>query len=101
VELLLTLLSVMALWSLLTLLVLGLLVILKTLESIRGYLQKIAMGVRAIEMETAPLASHAEVVAESLGTTIHGLTAVVARLSDVERDLEPAVAALNARGSRG
>jgi hypothetical protein len=93
-ELLLTILSVVALWALLTLLVLGLLVILKELESIRAYLQKIAMGVRAIDMETAPLGRHATKVAGTLGITIEGLTATVGRLSDVERDLDGALAAL-------
>lgn len=93
-ELLLTILSVVALWCLLTLLVVALLLILKTLESIRGYLEKIAMGVRAIEMETAPLGAHASSVADSLHGTVAGLRSLVGSFSDLERDLDPAIAAL-------
>jgi hypothetical protein len=52
---LLTMVSVLALWAFLTELVVGLLLVFKTLESIRGALQQIAFGVRAIERETAPL----------------------------------------------
>jgi hypothetical protein len=92
--LLLTILSVLAAWAFLTLLVIGLLLILKTLESIRGYLEKIAMGVRAIEIETAPLGTHASTVGKTLGETVDGLTAVVGGLSELERDLDPALAAL-------
>jgi hypothetical protein len=57
--LLLTVLSVLALWSLLALLMIGLLLIHKTLESIRVALERIAMGVRAIEKQTEPLGPHA------------------------------------------
>ena len=53
--LLLTILSVVSLWSFLTLLVFGLLLIRKVLESVRGNMERITMGVRAIERQTAPL----------------------------------------------
>jgi len=54
--LLMTMVSVLALWALLTTLGLGLLLVVKPLESIRVHLERIAMGVRAIERETAPIA---------------------------------------------
>jgi hypothetical protein len=54
-RLLLTILSVVSLWSFLTLLVFGLLLIRKVLESVRGNMERITMGVRAIERQTAPL----------------------------------------------
>ena len=54
--LLLTMVSVLALWAFLTALVVGLLLVLKPLEAIRGNMQRIAAGVRAIEQQTAPLA---------------------------------------------
>jgi hypothetical protein len=57
--LLLTILSVLALWSLLARLIVGLLLIRKTLESVRITLERIAMGVRAIEKETEPLGPQA------------------------------------------
>jgi uncharacterized protein YoxC len=93
-ELLLTILSVVALWALLTLLVIALLLILKTLESIRGYLEKIAMGVRAIEIETAPLGTHANTVGASLTGTVSALSSVASGLSQIEQDLDPALAGL-------
>src|SRR5919197_4224277 len=96
-ELVLTILSVLALWAFLTLLVIGLLLILKTLESVRGYLQKIAMGVRAIEMETAPLASRAEAVDASLGKTVDGVAAAAGSLLDVNGSLDGALATLQRR----
>ena len=61
-ELLLTMFSVLALWGFLTVLVLGLFLILKPLESVRKHLERIAMGVRAIERETLPLRGHLEAV---------------------------------------
>jgi hypothetical protein len=94
VQLLLTILSVVALWALLTLLVVALLLILKTLESIRGYLEKIAMGVRAIDIETAPLENHATNVGTSLSTTVSTLKAVAGGLAQIEQDLDPALAAV-------
>lgn len=52
---LLTLVSALALWAFLTELIVGLLLVFKTLESIRGTMERIAFGVRAIERETAPV----------------------------------------------
>ena len=63
---LLTILSVLAVWSLLGVLVIGLLLVLKTLEGVRGSLEKIAMGVRAIEQETKPLSAHIDALAATL-----------------------------------
>lgn len=71
--LLLTVLSVLAVWSLLALLVLGLLVVLKALEAVRRNLEQIAMGVRAIERETAPLGRDAA----TLGTNLHSAAAAL------------------------
>lgn len=64
--LLLTLLSVVAGLAFLSLLVLGLLFIFKPLESVRRSLRQIAMGVRAIEHQTRPLASRARALEEGL-----------------------------------
>ncbi len=54
-QLLLTILTALALWTLLIALIAGLLLILRSLQSIRGYLEKINFGVRAIEKETEML----------------------------------------------
>ena len=47
----LTIVSVLAFWAFLTELAVGLLLVFKTLEAIRGQLERIAFGVRAIENE--------------------------------------------------
>ncbi len=61
--LLLAILSAIGLWTLLALLVIGLQIIYTVLESSRGNLERIAMGVRAIERETQPLAPRTETAA--------------------------------------
>jgi hypothetical protein len=95
--LLMTVLSVVAGWSLLGTLVLGLFMILKPLESVRGYMQKIAMGVRAIEQQTKPFGERAGDLTSSLGEESAALAAVGERLADVERHLDAAAPALRRR----
>src|SRR5919204_100866 len=85
--LLLTICSVLAVWALLTVLVVGLLLVLKTLESIRGSMEKIAMGVRAIEQETLPLGAHADTLAATLAQAPPA-EVVAARVRDVVTALE-------------
>ena len=85
--LLLTICSVLAVWALLTVLVVGLLLVLKTLESIRGSMEKIAMGVRAIEQETLPLGAHADALAATLAEAPAG-EVVAARLRGLVTALE-------------
>ena len=89
--LLLTILSVVALWALLSVLILGLLLILRPLQSVRGYLEKITMGVRAIEQQTLPLGVRTDALAAGLIELNTTLRAAEARLADVNRKL-PAVA---------
>jgi len=67
-----TILSVLAVWALLGVLVIGLLLVLKTLEGVRGSLEKIAMGVRAIEQETKPLSAHIDALAATLAAAPPG-----------------------------
>jgi hypothetical protein len=86
-SLLLTVYSVLAVWALLTALVVGLLLVLKTLESVRGSMEKIAMGVRAIEQETLPLGAHADALAATLAQAPPA-EVVAARVRDVVTALE-------------
>jgi hypothetical protein len=95
--LLLAILSVLAVWALLGVLIFGLLLIIKALQSIRGWLEKITMGVRAIEKQTAPLAAHADALAASLGEAADALGAGARRLAEVERGLDAAAPVLRAR----
>ena len=90
----LTVLSVLAVWALLLVLVRGLYAILKALEGVRRSMEKIAMGVRAIEQETAPLAGHAANVSASLVEAGTAAGAVAHGLEAVDSDLGPAAAAL-------
>ena len=96
-KLLLTIVSVLAGWALLGELLVGLLAILKPLERIRGSLQQIAMGVRAIEQETAPLGPRAGALAATLGEAGGAVEAAGGRLGDVDRDFDAAAAALRPR----
>ena len=85
--LLLTLLSVLALWSLLALLIVGLLLIRKTLESVRISLERIAMGVRAIEKETEPLGPKALLFVEHLNGAIKLAGSLPDALTVIDREL--------------
>ena len=100
-RLLLTTLSVLAGWSLLGTIAAGLLLILKPLESIRGTMRKITMGVRAIEEETRPLGPGATTLIGSLGTTAETLGSVSGRLDEIARELDGVAAALGARPGEG
>jgi hypothetical protein len=83
--LLLTILSALALWAFLTVLVVALLLVLKALEGIRGHLQRITMGVRAIEQETSPLGALARDVGPAMGELRDALAALAARLAAAGR----------------
>lgn len=94
---LLTVLSVLALWALLGVLVMGLLLILRPLQSVRGYLEKITMGVRAIEHQTHPLGTYTGALRESLEGASGTVRAATAHLADVDRKLDDASPALRPR----
>ena len=79
IYLLLTILSVLAVWSLLTALIVGLLYVFKALESIRDVLHRIAMGVRAIEQETAPLENLASQLPSAANTLLDALAPIARR----------------------
>lgn len=88
--LLLTILSVVAVWALLAVLIIGLLLILKPLVSIRTYLEKIAMGVRAIEKQTMPLGARADAAARLLGEAGGAVGSAAGRLTEADRRLDAA-----------
>jgi hypothetical protein len=96
-RLLLTILSVLAGWTLLGVLMVGLRSIMKQLESIRGYLEKIVWGVRAIERQTVPLGAHADALTTSLGETGDAVGAAADQLDKVGRDIDAAGPTLRAR----
>lgn len=87
---LLTGLTVVGLWSLLLVLITGLYQILQALESIRTTMEKISMGVRAIEEETGPLGSGIDQLAGSLTAGGGGLSVIADRVGDLTRDLKAA-----------
>ena len=81
---LLTVVSVLALWAFLTELVVGLLLVFKTLESIRGTLERITFGVRAIERETAPV-DRLVVDLPRAAEEVHGALSQLARSANASR----------------
>lgn len=86
--LLLTVLSGLAGALLLVVLAVGLLRILRALTSIRESLSKIAMGVRAIDSETAPLPKHLGRLNDTLTTLGGGLGTVHSHLKASGEKLE-------------
>jgi hypothetical protein len=86
-ELLLTVLSGLALWLLLGVLVVLLGRIRAALAGINGSLAKIAMGVRAIEAETAILKAELPATAMLVTRLTAGAEAIAARLAAAERRL--------------
>lgn len=98
---LLPILSVAAVWTFLGALIVGLLRILQALVRIRRTLDKIAMGVRAIEQETAPLGSHLGHAVNGLTTAGSGLGAIAHGLGQIDSDLHAAVPAVRKLAARG
>ncbi len=94
--LLLVILSVLAVLALLGVLIYGLLFILSALQGIRQHLEKITMGVRAIEHQVRPLgqrtgtaAASLTRVAEAAGNVATGLAETDRRLAAAEPMLRP------------
>lgn len=76
---LLTVLSVLAAWALLGVLLVGLLLVVKSLQSIRHWLEKTTMGLRAVEHQTRDLAGRGEALTVSLREAITALEAAFPR----------------------
>lgn len=81
---LMTLASVLAAALLLSILTVGLLLIVKVLQSVRGYLEQIAMGVRAIEKQSASIPT--------------GMGTLMERFSPLSDDLQRAAERLDVAG---
>lgn len=87
--LLLTILSGALLVLVLVILILALNRILWAFEGIRGSLYNIAMGVRAIESETAPLGGHIGGVNDALTKLVGGAQTIADRLTSAAGHLGP------------
>jgi hypothetical protein len=70
---LLTVLSVVAAWGLIGVLLVALLLVFKELQSIRHWFEKITVGVRAVEHQTATLAARGEVLCTSMREALEAL----------------------------
>jgi hypothetical protein len=92
--LLLTVFSVLAVWALLGVLYIGLLLILKSLQSVRGWFEKVNMGLWAIEQQTKPLGSRADTVGITLGEAGEAFGAAARGLADADHHLDLAGPAL-------
>lgn len=86
--LLLMTLSVLAVWALLGVLLIGLLLIFKALQSTRGWVEKVTMGVRAIEHQMAPLDEHADALVASLDEAATAVLAASRRVERLARELD-------------
>jgi uncharacterized protein YoxC len=89
-ELLLAILSVITGLAFLFLLVVGLLLIYKPLEGIRGTMESIAMGVRAIEKQTDPLGQYADGLVHSIDKASLSLADSAVWLAQLNKDLSEA-----------
>jgi hypothetical protein len=87
VEILLTILTVFAGLALLGVIAIGFLLTLKSLQSIRGWFEKIVVGLRASEHQMAPLGVHVDALLVSTRQAIVALDATRARLAETERRL--------------
>ena len=85
-ELLLTILTALAGAVLLLALVISLFMVLRTLKSVRGYIEKINFGVRAIEKETEMLGG-VETLNGGLTALAGGLESVAAHFANVDRNV--------------
>ncbi len=79
---LLTLLSVVAAWALIGVLLVALLLVVKELQSIRHWFEKITVGVRAVEHQTATLAARGEVLSASLREALEALRDIAGPASE-------------------
>jgi hypothetical protein len=70
---LLTVLSVVGAWALIGVLLVALLLVAKELQSIRHWFEKITVGVRAVEHQTATLAARGEVLSASMREALDAL----------------------------
>jgi hypothetical protein len=70
---LLTVLSVIGAWALIGVLLVALLLVFKELQSIRHWFEKITVGVRAVEHQTASLAERGDVLATSMREALEAL----------------------------
>ena len=93
---LLTVLSVAAGWAFLGVLVAGLASILAPLQRVRRSLEQIAMGVRAIEQQTAPLGAQAGALATNLTGAGTGLGSIAGHLESADRHLNAVAPTLRA-----
>jgi len=92
-ELLLTILTALAAATLLVALVVALFIVLRTLQSVRGYIEKINFGVRAIEKETEMLRG-VEKLNTGLTALAGGLDSVAEHFTNVNRNVVPVAEAL-------
>lgn len=82
---LLTTLSVLAAWALLGVVAVGLLLVVKSLQSIRHWMEKTTVGLRAVEHQTKGLPARGAVLAVSLGEAIDALESAPRPLDDPDR----------------
>ncbi|MBW3645014.1 MAG: hypothetical protein KY441_05860 [Actinobacteria bacterium] len=81
----LTTMSVLVAWTLLGVVFVGLFLMVKSLQSIRHWLEKTTVGVRAVEHQTRDLAARGAVLTASLHEAIEALHAASGRRQQPDR----------------
>ena len=81
----LTALSVLVAWTLLGVVFVGLFLMVKSLQSIRHWLEKTTVGVRAVEHQTRDLAARGAVLTASLREVIEALHGASGRRHEPDR----------------
>jgi hypothetical protein len=87
---LLTVLSAIGAWALIGALLVGLLLVFKELQSIRHWFEKITVGVRAVEHQTATLRERGEVLSTSMREALEALRAASGSSSEPQSGEESA-----------
>ncbi len=90
-------LSVLAAWGLLGVLAVGLLLTFKSAQSIRGWFQKITVGLRAIEQQAASLEPNAAALTASIREAAAAIDSAALRLAETDRHLGAAAPRLRLR----
>lgn len=75
-------LAVFAAWALLGVLAVGLLLVFKALQSIRGWFQKVLVGVRAVEQHLTALDDYADALSDSLVDAVAAIDGAAGRLEE-------------------
>ncbi len=94
-------LTVLAVWSFLGVIAIGLLLVIKSLQSIRRWVEQIVVGLRAVEHHTASLGRHVRVLGATLDGAVDAVGAAERGISTVTEDIGRLAASPRLQGGAG